>query len=114
MTRDELDVIIAADWAAFLEAVERDRDRWWIRRRELPDGRVIHLQRMAHFYRVSVSPPDTPTFDHVYDYEADETAWTAFLTWDGKGDPDGWYRHPQSGRYRPGGDASREQLGEPA
>ena len=111
MTPDELFTMIAADWEAYRAAVEVDRDHWWLRRRSLPDGRVLHLQRMTHSYRVSVSPADAAVFDSVYDFEADETAWTAFLEWDGNGDPEGWFRHPQSGRCRPGGDPSKEYIG---
>jgi hypothetical protein len=32
----------------------------------------------------------------------------ALIAWDGKGEPEGWFRHPMSGRRRPDGDASRE------
>jgi len=111
MDREELHALIASDWEAYRAAVEVDRDRWWLRRRVLPDGRVLHLEKMPHFYRVSVSPSVAPVFDHVFDYDADETAWQAILAWDGNGDPlDGWFRHVQSGRNRPGGDPAKEYV----
>jgi hypothetical protein len=34
----------------------------------------------------------------------------ACAIWGGDGEPEGWMRHPQSGRRRPGGDASQEYL----
>jgi YgiT-type zinc finger domain-containing protein len=106
-----LRALIAADWDEYRAATLVDRDaRWWLRRRELPDGKILHLEKMPHFYRLSISPADAPVFDHVYDYEADEAAWTAILEWDGSGDPVGWFRHPQSGRYRPGGDPTKETV----
>jgi hypothetical protein len=34
----------------------------------------------------------------------------ALREWDGNGEPDGWMRHPDSGRRRPDGDAAREYV----
>jgi hypothetical protein len=44
----------------------------------------------------------------IYDVEQRQAGWRAALGWDGQGEPEGWYRHPQSGRRRPEGDPSRE------
>ena len=30
--------------------------------------------------------------------------------WDGTGEPEGWMRHPSSGRRRPGGDPAQEHV----
>jgi len=30
--------------------------------------------------------------------------------WDGEGEPDGWHRHPHSGRRRSNGDAALEVI----
>lgn len=38
------------------------------------------------------------------------TAVAAYAAWDGEGEPQGWHRHPDSGRRRPDGDAAREYL----
>lgn len=113
LTPTALRAIIASDTAEYRQAIEGDYtdDRpWWLRRRELPDGRVLHLEKMPHFFRLSVGPREWPVFDSVYDFEADETAWRAILEWDGTGDPEGWFRHPHSGRYRPGGSRSQEYV----
>jgi hypothetical protein len=32
--------------------------------------------------------------------------------WDGDGEPDGWSRHPPTGRRRPGGDPDKEYVSE--
>jgi hypothetical protein len=109
-TRADLHAVIAADWQAYRAAVEQEPGRWWLRRRELPDGRVLFLQKLPHFYRVTVGPSQWPLFDSSYDFEADEPAWRAMLEWDGNGDPDGWFRNPQSGRRRPDGDVAREYV----
>jgi hypothetical protein len=34
----------------------------------------------------------------------------ALAAWNGEGDPQGWHRHPDSGRRRPDGDARREYI----
>lgn len=34
----------------------------------------------------------------------------ALIEWDGTGEPEGWIRHPMTGRRRPGGDASKEYV----
>lgn len=44
----------------------------------------------------------------IYDVEQADAGWRAALGWDGQGEPEGWYRHPQSGRRRPDGDPAKE------
>ena len=34
----------------------------------------------------------------------------ALAAWDGNGDPEGWQRHPATGRRRPDGDPTREYI----
>lgn len=60
--------------------------------------------------RLAIGDPCSPFFDDVWCYQAPQTelAWRAALGWDGEGEPEGWYRHPESGRRRPGGDAAKE------
>lgn len=43
-----------------------------------------------------------------YDVEQAEAGWRAAIGWDGEGEPDGWYRNPQTGRRRPDGDPANE------
>jgi hypothetical protein len=83
--------------------------------RVLPDGCILHLLRWrAAGLQLSVGWGDGYYTDcWIYDAEqpgADQVdaGWRAALGWDGEGEPDGWYRHPQSGRRRPGGDRAKE------
>lgn len=46
----------------------------------------------------------------IYDVEQSDAGWRAALGWDGQGEPEGWYRHVQSGRRRPEGDPAREFI----
>lgn len=34
----------------------------------------------------------------------------ALQAWNGEGEPEGWHRHPRTGRRRPDGDAKREYI----
>lgn len=80
--------------------------------RVLADGRMLHLLPWrVGGVQVSVGLGDgyyTDTW--IFDCEQAEAGWRAALGWDGQGEPDGWYRHPQSGRRRPDGDPAREYV----
>jgi len=43
-------------------------------------------------------------------YHTVNDAARALLAWDGKGEPEGWHRHPPSGRRRPEGLAELEYI----
>lgn len=43
-------------------------------------------------------------------YETQEQAEAALARWDGEGEPDGWHRHPASGRRRHEGDPEQEYF----
>ncbi len=85
--------------------------------RKLPDGRVIYLAPLGTGTRLGISRNDTVhVYDDVWDYPFDsklcgpDAGWRAALGWDGEGEPEGWYRHPRSGRRRPGGDKAKEHV----
>lgn len=78
--------------------------------RVLDGGLILHLlQWRAHGLQLSVGPGDG-TYDDtwIYDVGQADAAWRAALGWDGYDEPEGWYRHVQSGRRRPDGDPARE------
>jgi hypothetical protein len=81
--------------------------------RELPDGRHVYL--MPHSFgglRLNVGPPDKLSFDDEWQFQFEQrrAAWRAALGWDGKDEPEGWYRHPATARRRPGGDPTKEII----
>ena len=49
-------------------------------------------------------------YDDVWYYSSITAALNAWAAWDGEGEPDGWYRHPPTGRRRPGGDPTAEYI----
>lgn len=44
-------------------------------------------------------------------YPSRSAAIAALDAWDGKGDPDGWHKHVESGRTRVNGDPATERIG---
>lgn len=61
--------------------------------------------------RVCIGPAKMEYLDDVWCYHRAEDALAAAEAWNGEGDPpDGWHRHPMSGRRRPNGDPAREYV----
>lgn len=81
--------------------------------RELSDGRAVWLDDLLFGgLRLGIGTVSEQSYDDVWCYQAHQAdaAWRAALGWDGEGEPEGWYRHPQSGRRRPGGDPARQET----
>lgn len=77
--------------------------------RILEDGRVIDvLPLLFGAGRLGIIPVGCTEFDDVWDYSSVDAAVVAAFDWDGQGEPEGWYRHPLSGRRRPNGDPALE------
>jgi hypothetical protein len=53
---------------------------------------------------------DRVGFEDRWRYETKEKAEAALRAWDIRGEPDGWHRHPGSGRRRPGSDRDAEYV----
>lgn len=106
------------------EEIERAQIDGWSNRlgggehlsvRELGDGRAVYLLDMLFGnLRLGIGELGAPGLDDVWCFQADQSdaAWRAALGWDGEGEPEGWYRHPGTGRRRPNGDAAREHRPE--
>jgi len=111
MTREidegELRKAQAVGWAAHRAGGD------YLSYRLLDDGRGVWLLPMfAGNLRLAIGDPGSLWYDDGWCYQADRTdaAWTAALGWDGEGEPEGWYRHPDTGRRRPGGDPAKEHV----
>lgn len=68
-------------------------------RRVLPDGRLCALHRLMFHWTMLVDI-DPVGYSDRYCYATEEGAIKAIEEWDGTGDPEGWHRHPKSGRRR--------------
>jgi hypothetical protein len=76
--------------------------------RALPDGReIVVMPWSGHGAQLSIGRR-TGFWADTWNYERIATAVSAAKHWDGVGEPEGWHRHPASGRRRPGGDPGRE------
>jgi hypothetical protein len=107
-TREVNDKDVRAAMFAGRRAVDAGSDCLHVR--VLEDGRRLHLLRWGGGgVQLSVGTGNgffTDTW--IYQSQMVERGWVAALGWDGKDEPEGWYRHPQSGRRRPDGDPSKE------
>lgn len=80
-------------------------------RRVLPDGRMLGCLRLIYTTKLVVaSRVGSYTYDDGWCYDGPLRAVAAMAEWDGEGEPDGWHRHPSTGRRRPDGDAAREYV----
>jgi hypothetical protein len=105
VSADELRIAQRLGWAAH----RAGSDYLWTRL--LNDGRGIYLvAQLWGALELGVGPHGLLVFDDTWQFQAEQAddGWRAALGWDGNGEPEGWYRHPQSGRRRPGGDPEKE------
>lgn len=65
----------------------------------LPDGRICGVHRLLFHWTMHIGVDDIG-YAERYCFETFELAKTALETWSGEGDPEGWHKHPDSGRYR--------------
>lgn len=67
--------------------------------RELPDGRLIATHRLISHWTLLIDLNQTG-YEDRYCFKTYELVKAAFDNWQGEGDPEGWHRHPYSGRRR--------------
>ena len=85
----------------------------YLHARALPDGRGVFLFPMyGGNVRLGIGELHAKDLDDVWCYRASENkaGWLAAIGWDGEGEPEGWYRHPMTGRRRPDGTAASEVV----
>ena len=72
--------------------------------RILEDGRTIWVMRTLFNARIGIArTPVSMDFEDAWCYHDHDTAVRVAIEWDGNGEPDGWNKHPSSGRYRADG-----------
>lgn len=71
----------------------------YTRLRRLPDGRWIGVHRLLMHWTIHVDLHEYG-YEDRYCFATQELADKAFDEWDGTGDPEGWHRHPKTGRRR--------------
>jgi hypothetical protein len=76
------------------------------------DGtRIVGLNPMIFTWAI-FTDLDEFGYGDRFCYQDTESAWKAFQSWSGDQgtEPEGWIRHPSTGRRRPNGDATKEYV----
>lgn len=77
--------------------------------RSFPNGRDACLNRLMFTWAILADMNPCGYGDRwCYHNEADAKA--ALDAWNGEGEPQGWHRHPPTGRRREGGDPAKEEV----
>lgn len=77
----------------------------------LGDGRWAGLKQMLFTWSIMTGKiGDETNVDDRWCYHGLLSAKSALDAWDGKGEPDGWHRHPVTGRRRHNGDPTTEYI----
>lgn len=77
-----------------------------------PAARYVAVVPYLFTWGVIVGRYDTALicFDDRWCYHSVGAAVAAAHAWDGQGEPEGWHRHPRTGRRRENGDPAREEV----
>lgn len=78
----------------------------------LNDGRIGCIAKFMFTCAIVTVTPATAhiCYDDRWCYHSHDAATAALEKWDGTGEPDGWHRHPLTGRRRPNGDPLQEYI----
>jgi hypothetical protein len=79
------------------------------------ERRWVGIMPLAYTTAIAVGPLfDKDSVTERWCYHTPHAAMDALMEWltvrHGDGEPEGWHRHPRSGRRRPDGDAAREYV----
>lgn len=72
--------------------------------------RMLGLIPMLYSTKLVIGPWGAPWYDDGWCYKDVHHAFFALVEWDGEGEPDGWFRHPPTGRRRPENDPAQEYV----
>jgi len=97
----------------FVERNALEYPDFYLHLRLLPDGRAVWIQRQIFTYAITIGHADDGFgYDTEWTYETEERALAALKKWNPleQAEPEGWHRHPDSGRRRPDGDPAKEYV----
>lgn len=79
--------------------------------RRLDDRRYIAVIPFIYTHAIVWGWIDEPMeYADRWCYHVPLVAVAAATVWDGEGEPEGWHRHPRSGRRRENGDPATEEI----
>lgn len=74
-------------------------------------GHYAAILRLIYTHAIITGPVgDTTMYADRWCYETEGDARKALDAWNGAGEPEGWHRHPSTGRRRPGADSMDEYI----
>jgi hypothetical protein len=79
---------------------------------ELANGRDACIAKLIFTWAL-LADIDRSGYGDRWCYESYEEALVALAAWEhrgGEGEPNGWHRHPDTGRRREGGDPTKETI----
>lgn len=76
---------------------------------EFPNGNNACINRLMFTHAILSELTEIYHGDR-WCYHSYEDAKAALDAWDGEGEPNGWHRHPTTGRRRPDGEPSKEYI----
>jgi hypothetical protein len=104
------DTLPSADAVAIREAGTPNCDDLY---RVLPGNTGVYVLDKLFTVAVAIGSIGSPVYDDSWCYDGWPSALAAVAAWDvegGQTEPEGWHRHPRTGRRRPDGDASQEYI----
>lgn len=92
-------------------AIRRITEEGYAYPKVLPNGLIACVNRFLFTDAIILVNPAAADFGYEdrWCYEHGK-ALPALLAWSGDKEPEGWHRHPLTGRRRPHGDASKEYI----
>jgi hypothetical protein len=103
------DALTQAQNATFLHWLENEAN--YLDARDLGDGRYAAIMPLMFTHAIITGRiGDKNMYEDRWCYAGYEKAAAALKTWDGTGEPDGWHRHPNTGRRREEGDPELEEI----
>lgn len=96
-----------------IEEAQKQYPDYYQHLRVLPDGRAVWIQRKMFTHAITTGRADNVmSIDTHWCYETKAQALEALERWEpmAQKEPEGWFRHPESGRRRPNGDPAQEHI----
>lgn len=97
------------DFIAFSAWLCSSEGGFCARAKPIGDGLYAAIKPLLFHWTLIVGEVgDKASYVDRWCYATQDVADRALSNWDGVGEPQGWHRHPGSGRRRPHGEASKE------
>lgn len=100
-----------AAYPRLAEHWDHERGCWTVH--QIDGGLVVQVAPLLFTAAVLVSRPRALTYEDRWCYGDVDAAWAAAIAWAGPwpgSEPDGWHRHPTTGRRREHGHPDAEEV----